>query len=199
MRTSSILTTEEVLMICVLFTWFENVQCNFDTAVTHLQSGVKILADWRAEKQPSPAGSGSAVIEDLAYILDRLTFYGMPHHKKALRAVHHCPKGLLIYTKPISTSTDSSTGHARNWRATGNSRRESRRNCKLQWWPRLWLSSTNGSDSLLASHYEYRTPDVPSTSQMNSAISKFNIRRQWSCSDVSHLPPKLSLTANCSI
>jgi len=36
-------------MLCVLFTWFENVQCNFDTAVTHLQSGVKILADWRAK------------------------------------------------------------------------------------------------------------------------------------------------------
>lgn len=69
---AKLLSIEEVLISCIVFIFFENVQGHFDTALKHLENGLKILSEWRA-KRLHGAGTPSAVIEDeLAGILDTL-------------------------------------------------------------------------------------------------------------------------------
>jgi hypothetical protein len=72
MTDSKLLSIEEVLISCIIFTFFENIQGHFDTALKHLENGLKILSEWRA-KRLHGTGTPSAVIEDeLASILDAL-------------------------------------------------------------------------------------------------------------------------------
>ena len=70
------LSMEDVLIACILFTWFENLQGNFDISLTHLRSGLKILDAWRANPNSRPLQipvSTAVIHEDLAPMIDRLT------------------------------------------------------------------------------------------------------------------------------
>ena len=69
------LSMEDVLIACILFTWFENLQGNFDISLNHLKSGLKILETWRANPNPravQPLVSAATINDDLAPMLDRL-------------------------------------------------------------------------------------------------------------------------------
>ena len=68
-------STEDVLIACILFTWFENLQGNFNVALSHLKSGLNILGTWRANlnlQLRQPAVSAVLIRDDLAPMLDRL-------------------------------------------------------------------------------------------------------------------------------
>ena len=70
------LSMEDVLVACILFTWFENLQGNFDISLTHLRSGLKILDAWRANPSSRPPRMpvcAAVIHEDLAPMIDRLT------------------------------------------------------------------------------------------------------------------------------
>jgi hypothetical protein len=64
-----------VLIACILFTWFENLQGNFDISLSHLKSGINILESWRANSNlrvHQPAASATLINDDLAPMLDHL-------------------------------------------------------------------------------------------------------------------------------
>jgi hypothetical protein len=63
------------LTACILFTWFENLQGNFDIALGHLKSGLHILETWRTNFNPRLRQSAVSTVlinEDLAPMFDLL-------------------------------------------------------------------------------------------------------------------------------
>jgi hypothetical protein len=68
-------STEDMLIACILFTWFENLQGHFDFSLSHLRSGLNILETWRASfnsRRSQLVVSAAVINDDLAPILDRL-------------------------------------------------------------------------------------------------------------------------------
>lgn len=58
------------LTCCVLFICLENSQGNNDTALAHLQNGLRILQDWKTD--PNTSASEDVVIENLTNVFRRL-------------------------------------------------------------------------------------------------------------------------------
>ncbi len=73
-KSNGSLPTEDVLVACILFTWFENLQGSFAISLDHLKNGVKILEAWRSKSiSKTNAGASVATIDDhLGPMLDRL-------------------------------------------------------------------------------------------------------------------------------
>ena len=72
-----LVSTEDVLLACILFVFLENLQCNFDAAVVHLQNGLEIVRDWKNRQagESSLHSSTAGIIDnELSPILDRLAF-----------------------------------------------------------------------------------------------------------------------------
>ena len=63
---------EEVLVSCIIFVFFENIQGHFDTALKHLGNGLKILSEWRAGRRSGRICPSPVVEDELAGILDTL-------------------------------------------------------------------------------------------------------------------------------
>lgn len=66
------LSIEEVLIACIIFIFFENIQGRFDTALKHLENGLKILYEWRAKRLQGAALPSLVIEDELAGILDTL-------------------------------------------------------------------------------------------------------------------------------
>jgi hypothetical protein len=66
---------EVLLMSCVLFVCFETLQGNYESALTHMESGVRMYRNWQAEnKKPEPRvyGLPQSVDKEIAQIFSRL-------------------------------------------------------------------------------------------------------------------------------
>ena len=68
-RAPSLLSTEETLINCILFIWFENLQNNLKNSRRHIESGIKILAEVRTSQPLDATGMIETI---LAPTLERL-------------------------------------------------------------------------------------------------------------------------------
>lgn len=52
---------ETLLMSCAIFICFESLQGNYESALSHMQGGLRIFRDWQAEaSEPSPSGTANS-------------------------------------------------------------------------------------------------------------------------------------------
>lgn len=72
MRDARLLSVEDVLLSCIIFVFFENVQGHFDTALKHLENGLKILSEWRIKRLQGTVVPSAVIEDELAGILDTL-------------------------------------------------------------------------------------------------------------------------------
>ena len=72
MKDAKTLSIEEVLISCIVFIFFENVQGHFDAALKHLENGLKILSEWRANRAEGIIATSRVIEDELAGILDTL-------------------------------------------------------------------------------------------------------------------------------
>ena len=67
---------EVLLMSCVIFVCFETLQGNYESALTHMESGVRMCRNWQAEHSkaghPISSGHHQAIDKEIAQIFSRL-------------------------------------------------------------------------------------------------------------------------------
>jgi hypothetical protein len=66
------LSIEEILIACIIFIFFENIQGRFDTALKHLENGLNILTEWRSKRLQGTILPSPVVENELSGILDTL-------------------------------------------------------------------------------------------------------------------------------
>jgi hypothetical protein len=83
------LLLEVIMMSCLIFTWLEFLRDNMDDALTHLQSGLRIVSE-----QQQLAGSRK-VVRQVAYILGRVLIQATLHRSFTVEFDYHAIMGYI--------------------------------------------------------------------------------------------------------
>jgi hypothetical protein len=90
---------EVILMSCLIFTWLEFLRDNVDNALTHLQSGLRILSE-----QQQPATSRK-VVKQVAHILGRVLIQATLHGSSSVEFDYHATMGYSPGPRSLNFTT----------------------------------------------------------------------------------------------